>query len=159
MGILKSIGWYWLFCGLGILACGLYTALDNSGWIPHNHDTPVWIQGDWMVGEYRTCLMLTTTPVAGTVQTQELKAALPRLLCGHESGSDSAGTFAEFVEAMPDMNSAKNAVWGGGGWSAFDSYFHVLPVRYNGRINRPDKWFISWRCQRNSESLTCKALD
>jgi hypothetical protein len=30
-----------------------------TGWIPHGHDTPVWIAGDWMVGEYRDCEMRT----------------------------------------------------------------------------------------------------
>lgn len=38
-----------------------YESLDTSGWIKHNRDTPIWIKGDWMIGEYRNCQMLTTT--------------------------------------------------------------------------------------------------
>ena len=40
-----------------------------------------------------------------------------------------------------------------------DHYFHLMPVNYFGQTDRTDKWVISWRCQRNSASLTCKALD
>ena len=36
---------------------GSYHGLDKRGWIPHHHDTPVFIAGDWMVGELRTCEM------------------------------------------------------------------------------------------------------
>lgn len=37
--------------------------------------------------------------------------------------------------------------------------FHVLPVHYFGRLQRTDKWLDDWRCQRNAQSLTCRALD
>ncbi len=40
--------------------------------------------------------------------------------------------------------------------------FHTLPVRYWGRITRPEKrgvGTIRWKCQRSSDGLTCKALD
>ncbi len=40
-----------------------------------------------------------------------------------------------------------------------DHDFHVMPVRYFGHIDRTDKLVISWRCQRLSASLECKALD
>jgi hypothetical protein len=48
--------------GLGIvfflcLAMGAAYELDEAGWIPHHHDTPVFVTGDWMVGELRTCKM------------------------------------------------------------------------------------------------------
>jgi hypothetical protein len=43
--------------------------------------------------------------------------------------------------------------------SELDADFHLMPVRYNGRIDRLDKLVISWRCQRNSDSLTCNALN
>jgi hypothetical protein len=146
--------------GLAILVgliYGAYNWLDQAGWIPHNHDTPVWIAGDWLVGEYRDCGMLTKTQLTGSVRSQEVLAELPRLLCGREW--DNAG-FLEFEDATTGVSEAtKSALWYGGDWSALDGYFHVLPVRYNGRIDRPDSVFDSWRCQRNSESLTCKALN
>ena len=49
----------WVLAAVGLAG---YASLDESGWIVHNHDTPVWVQGDWLVGEYRDCKMLTTTP-------------------------------------------------------------------------------------------------
>ena len=133
-----------------------YQSVERSGYIPHSHDTPVWIQGDWLVGEYRDCGMLTTTPPAGVVLSQTARAELPRLFCGKNWEGEGV---AEFEIAMPDPDSATNALRGRSDWSAFEIYFHVLPVQYFGRIERPDSWFISWRCQRKSDSLTCKALN
>lgn len=138
------------------VAGSIYESLNNAGWITHDHDTPVWIQGDWMAGEYRTCQLLTTTPMAGGVLSQEARAELPRLLCGRDPSESIFGSIVEFQNAVPNVTVAQ---WDRGDWSAFDSYFHVLPVRYNGRIERPDKWYVSWRCQRENASLTCKALN
>ena len=129
---------------------------DEQGWIGHNHDTPVWIKGDWIVGEYRNCGMRTTTPPVGIVLSQEAQAELPRLFCGKNWKGEGV---SEFEIAMPDPAAATNAIFGQGDWSALDSNFHILPVRYHGRIDRPDAVFVSWRCQRLSESLECKAPD
>jgi hypothetical protein len=74
VGVVLAI---WLVGAVGI---GAYTSLDEAGWITHNHDTPVWIAGDWIIGEYRTCQLLTTTPIAGRVRSQEARTELPRLL-------------------------------------------------------------------------------
>lgn len=146
----------WLLCYLGIWAVGLYKSLDNSGWIAHNHDTPVWIQGDWLVGEYRVCGLRTTAPLVGVAMSQAARAGLPRLLCGKSWENEGVG---EFEIAMPDPTGATDALFGKGNWITFDSYFHVLPVRYYGRTDRPESVFVSWRCQRNSASLTCWALN
>jgi hypothetical protein len=35
--------------------------LDEVGWIPHHHDTPVFISGAWMIGEFLTCEMQAVT--------------------------------------------------------------------------------------------------
>ncbi len=35
---------------------GSYDQLDKSGWIEHSVDTPVAISGEWLQGEYRSCL-------------------------------------------------------------------------------------------------------
>jgi hypothetical protein len=147
---------------LGILALVWIVAhvantwLDSIGWVTHDHDTPVWIHGDWMVGEYRDCGMRTTTPFAGIVQSQEARAELPRLFCGKNWADEGV---SEFEIAMPDPGAAVNAVIGKGGWVALDNNFHVLPVLYHGRIDRPDAVFVSWRCQRLSASLECKAVN
>ena len=136
----------WLLCYLGIWAVGLYKSLDNSGWIAHNHDTPVWIQGDWLVGEYRECDMQTTTTVfeGSHYNAEELKT-LPRLFCGR-----AANGFFEWSETKTGTDVS---------WQTISGDFHTLPVSYFGRLERPDKWRVSWRCQRNSNSLTCKALN
>lgn len=161
-GVVKTAGWL-LFAGVAVvIAINSYTDLDNSGWISRNHDTPIWIQGNWLVGEYRDCQMLTTTPPAGIVLSQHAQSELPRLLCG-ENGSDVvAGSLSEFESEMSNLTGAaptSAAIWSGGDWSGMDSYFHVLPVRYNGRIERPDRVYISWHCQRNTSALTCWALN
>jgi hypothetical protein len=82
-----------------------------------------------MVGEYRDCGMLTKTPPAGIVFSEEARAELPRLFCG--KNWDGEG-IVEFQLAMPHYSSATDSVWGRTDWSAFDSYFHTLPVRYYG---------------------------
>jgi hypothetical protein len=46
-------------CILFWIGNAAYQSLNNEGWIPHTHDTPVWIDGDWIIGEYRECEMLT----------------------------------------------------------------------------------------------------
>jgi hypothetical protein len=43
---------------LAILAGGgfiAYTALDNAGWIQHNQIVDLYMKGDWLIGENRTC--------------------------------------------------------------------------------------------------------
>src|ERR1035437_5466914 len=92
-----------------------YLTFDNAGWIPHSHDTPVWVAGDWIVGEYRDCGMRTTTTPVGVTMLQTERAELPRLFCGKNwkgLGED------EFEIAMPDPASATNTLWGRGAWSA-----------------------------------------
>lgn len=128
-----------------------YQSLDNSGWITHDHDTPVWIQGDWLVGEYRKCDM----PVRTT-----------RLFCGGDA--IGGGSIVGFTGSVSDDDAANalNAAMTRNAqtdWTPLEKYFHVLPVRYYGRLIRPERdterAILSWRCQRNSDSLTCKALD
>ncbi len=132
------------------LLYGGHTALDKAGWVAHNHDTPVWIKGDWQVGEYRVCDMFVKSP---------------RLFCGMDNKQGLS--MFQFPENVTDDDLAKalgavtaevtpNAKTD---WSSLEGYFHVLPVKYFGRLERPGKWRITWRCQRNSDSLTCKALD
>lgn len=98
-----------------------------------------------MVGEYRDCDMLTTTIVGkGQHYSSEESENFPRLFC-----AEVAGGFNRYVAFRGDDIS----------WAAVGKDFHILPVKYFGRLERPDKVFISWRCQRNSNSLTCKALN
>lgn len=154
--LVKSVGAFLvigLFTAIGISA---YSSLDDAGWITHNHDTPVWIQGNWMVGEYRTCQLLTTRSweLSPDQLPPRMKAELPRLLCGRGNPDNLSGSLIGFESEVP---AASGLIWGGGDWGTFDSYFHVLPVRYNGRIDRPDELYVSWRCQRQGNSLLSSA--
>lgn len=137
--IILNIGVICLVGGVALVGLlQIYQSLDEAGWISHQHDTPVWIAGDWMVGEYRACEMRTTESVS-----PESRAEFPVLYCGKtETGFAELTGFAEFNDSLES-----------------NRYFHALPVTYYGRINRPDSAFISWRCQRNTGQLTCKALN
>lgn len=146
-----------LFIVAGVYAS--YQALDKAGWVSHDHDTPIWIQGDWLVGEYRDCQMRTKTVPAQRKDLDSLDK-LPRLFCGE----DVNGLFDFQHEIEPPLHDVQAPPEGsmyfiGVTADDLDRNFHVLPVRYFGRIDRTDKWVISWRCRRLSESLECKALD
>ena len=109
----------------------IHQSLDEAGWISHQHDTPVWIAGDWMMGEYRECEMRTTESIS-----PESRAEFPVLYCG------KTGTgFEEFNDS-----------------SESNRYFHSLPITYYGRIENRENPTI-WRCQRNTAQLTCKAIN
>jgi hypothetical protein len=132
---------------------------DRKGWIDHDHDTPVWIQGEWLVGEYRDCQMRTKT-VSKENKNLDSLDKLPRLFCA----ADANGLFDFQRETEPPTHEVETPPLGSMYFvsvtaSELDHNFHVLPVRYSGRIDRKDKWVISWHCQRRSESLECKALD
>lgn len=132
---------------------------DNKGEIEHEHDTPVWIQGDWMVGEYRNCQMRTKTVPPDRKDLDTLDK-LPRLFCGE----DENGLFDfQKVIAPPSSNISAPAPGTmyliGVTAGEYDSDFHILPVSYWGRIDRTDKWVIEWRCQRRNESVECKTTN
>jgi hypothetical protein len=137
-----------------------FNSLTESGWIQHSQETPVWIQGDWLVGEYRECQMRTKTVPPQQKDLDSLEK-LPRLFCA----SDANGLYDfQRVAASdpPPPDAAPKPGWIyyiGVTGTEFDHYFHIMPIHYYGRIDREDKWVISWRCQRASESLTCKALN
>ena len=164
-GILKIVFWVFLAGFSLAIAIMLYESYESHQ--PVDHDTPVWIQGDWLVGEYRVCKMRTKMQPA----YPDTLAKLPRLFCGKD-----ANGVADFQrETYPDLQNAmlpsSDVFVASVTADEFDSLFHVLPVRYFGSTqpspekdfiydyDRTDKWVISWRCQRNSNSLTCKSLD
>ena len=129
-----------------------YRLLDDSGWIEHDHDTPVWIKGKWLASEYRVCQM----PLLRGHQLPDSA----HLICGQADGEGlqygEDACAIHFGSSLTDHEF--HALWAGN-WSDVERHFHILPVHYWGRISRSDRLVLSWRCQRNSESLTCKALD
>jgi hypothetical protein len=50
-------------CGLAIWFIRTFCAeADNGGWITHNQDSTVYMDGDWMEGEYRVCSTIQFNP-------------------------------------------------------------------------------------------------
>jgi len=135
--------------GLGFcvsVAFSLYSELDKAGWISRDHDTPTWIEGDWMVGEYRDCDLLTTTPVVvGSNYSKDELLHLPRLYCGRTEGG-----FFKYAGEFQGTNVS---------WKAVGKSFHTFSVKYWGRLERPTRWKDAWRCKRLGESIECKALN
>ena len=134
---------------VGFLVClayGGYSDLDKYGWIPREHDTPTWIGGDWMVGEYRECDLLTTTPVVeGNTYSKDDLLHLPRLYCGRAEGG-----FFEYAGQREGTDVS---------WDAIGKDFHTFSVKYWGMLERPDRWKDARRCKRLSETIECKALN
>lgn len=123
--------------------------LDNSGWIEHSHDTPIWIGGEWLTGEYRICEM-----------PGYLWGRLPdsaHLLCSSGDPRAIEGIWpAEFRTSLSTEESNQVA---SGSWEGLERHFHILPVKYWGRIDRRDRTGFSWRCQKEASGLECKALN
>lgn len=157
--VLKSAAWVLGIAFLVPVAVSSYGSLDQNGWITHNHITPIWIHGDWMTGEYRDCQMRTRTVPPGRKNLDSLDR-LPRLFC-----ADDANGLFDFQREINRPSHEVSAPPPGSmyliGVTASDlaHNFHLMPVRYNGRIDRTQKWVIDWRCQRLIESLECRALD
>ena len=133
------------------LAVAGYQFADRKDRVMHSHNTPVWVQGDWVVGEYRNCDM----PLGNT-----------RLFCGKSplNGSGVA-TFPESV-SDGDLSAAVVAAYNREtqtDWSPLDRYFKVMPVRFYGRLQRPEHdrlmGTFSWRCQRNTKRLKCEPVE
>lgn len=132
------------FWGLSV-----FRALDDSGWIPHSHDTPVWIGGDWLTGEFRVCEM-----------PGYLWGRLPanaHLLCSSGDPRGVEGVWpAEFRTSLSTEESNQVA---SGSWDGLERHFHVLPIKYWGKIDRKDRLIFPWSCQRQSSGLKCWAIN
>lgn len=135
---------------VGLTVAG-YQFADRKGRVTHYHKTPVWVQGNWMVGESRDC---------------DMPRGVTRLFCS-KSPTNGSG-LAEFPEAVSDGDlwTAVGAAYNRHAqtdWSSLDRYFNVLPVRFHGRIQSPERdrpsEIETWRCQRNTKRLTCEPLD
>jgi len=154
----KSTAWgcgcLFLLIVIGSIAYGVYSYahdwLDEAGWIEHSYDTPVWMEGEWLTGEYRICQM--PGPVWGKLPTYA------HLLCGKGLQNADDGVWpAPFRDGLSDREYA--GVFSIGHWDTVEHYFHVLPVQYWGRIDRSDRTTFSWSCQREENGLVCKALN
>lgn len=121
---LEALPFHGLMLGFYMLGSWLWNGgLDKTGWISHDHNTPVWIQGNGIIGEYRTCQMRTAEPLARKSLlhlSQESLAKLPRLFCG--TGTEGLIDFE--IAKSTDSNdglAAENDDWA----EVSDKYFHV----------------------------------
>ena len=126
-------------------------SLDSAGWLEHSHDTPVWIEGDWLDGEFRVCAMLPGKTISSF-----------RLLCGHSGykyPADSRAWLSDILPAIQTHDPARimDSFWKD--WTSAESIFHVLPVKYWGRIDHRYPEISSWRCQRKSGEMECRAIN
>ena len=98
-----------------------YEKLDETGNISHDADVLVYINGNWMTGEYRGCFGVTDAK----------SGKMLALDC-----AESQGTIG-----------------------------HELPVTFYGEYPTTNAAILSgkqlwlWRCQRKTDSLTCKIPD
>jgi hypothetical protein len=139
-----------------ILAClwlrtghwNTYRLLDGYGWIEHSHDTPIWIGGEWLTGEYRICKM--------PLMPGHSLPSSAHLLCGQRFEQETDSWPVDFIGSVPDHDFYELM---GANWDAVEQHFHVLPVRYWGRINRTGQLMFSWRCQKQASGLVCDAIN
>jgi hypothetical protein len=134
-------------CIVGLLLVGIYIGVIRGAWIPHRLDTLVWIEGDWQVGEYRSCQFLLPTS---------------RLFCGSWDSTRHGGSLSEFISGVSndDFVVAFHAAMTPStetDWASLGKYFHVFPVLFHGRIEKSyrDRVVVSWLCQRKDDVLAC----
>ncbi len=144
-----GMGCLFLLFVVGWLAYGAYGLLDESGWIQHSHDTPVWIEGEWLTSEYRGCKM--PGRAWGELPTYA------HLLCGKGLQNIDDAWPAPFRNGLSPEEYV--GVFSKGHWDTAEHYFHVLPVRYWGKINRLDRDTFSWSCQKQESGLVCYAVN
>ena len=140
---------FWAAFSLQFGEWNTYKLIDDAGWIEDEHDTPIWIQGEWLADEYRVCEM------PGNLWGELPDSA--HLLCGSGDPQAIDGVWpAEFRYSLSIQEAIQiqNGHWGG-----LEHHFHVLPVEYWGRIDRTDRTGFSWRCQKKMSGLECKALN
>jgi hypothetical protein len=106
------LGWAVAIAILWGLTIGTYRIANDAGWIMHDHDTPVWMDGNWLVGEFRYCQMLTTTPRFGGTMPAGIRPDLPRMFCGtHGAGGVVIGhQKADKYDQLPVYSSLISSV-------------------------------------------------
>ena len=114
-------------------------------------DTFEWIQGDWQVGEYRSCQLLLTTS---------------RLFCGTREGAGHGGSVSDFISSVSndDFSVAFHSAITRSAeteWTSLAKYFHVPRINFYGRFQSSDRErvLMSWLCQRGDDALVCKAAN
>jgi hypothetical protein len=82
----------------GAILAGLYEVADKDGWFPHSRTMSVWMPHDWLVGEFKTCVL-----------TGDKKVS-PSLSCG-DQGVSSHDMNVEFRGALDSLEAGKESKW------------------------------------------------
>jgi hypothetical protein len=116
---------------VALIAIHVPNKLDDDGWMAHKQATDMMFNGDWMVGEFRTCDALA------------FKVARPKvdqLQC--ISGEPKAADVSRHSFPITFWGKIKRN----------DVFMGPFPSGYHQK-----KW--SWRCQRQTERAACWALN
>jgi len=123
----------------GVLGYFAINNIDNYGWITHHKDTPTYIDGEWLNGEVRPCVMVDSDALAKKY-----------------GGQESRGTRSD--SQAPPLDCGKVIF----NWPRLFSdtdHMHIMPGAFHGRVERSDQGIYYWRCQRNARGIECWALD
>lgn len=120
-----------LFLFVALIAIRGPDELDNDGWIPHKQVTDVMLNGDWMVGELKTCGALAFNVAAPKVDQLDCISGETRV-------------------SEVSRHSFPVKFWGK--IKRNDVFIGPIPSGYHQK-----NW--SWRCQRQTHRLVCWALN
>jgi hypothetical protein len=115
----------------GAICVGLYDEVDTLGYVSHTQTVDMYMNGDWLQGENRTCI---------GIQGREASDSEPKidtLFCPTDATSDSSHNLSVHF------------------WGKI-SRPEAIPSSYAHQSSTPR---FEWRCTRESDSFTCYALD
>jgi hypothetical protein len=73
------------FCALAffliLLAYGLFSWMDESGWISHREETVISVRSDWLVGESKECWSATLDSDGAALSRKEIGYAMSSISC------------------------------------------------------------------------------
>jgi len=81
----------------GLFAYGCYESADANGWFSHDHTVNVWMTHDWLVGEFKPCVL------GGDVKA-------PTMACGDDYNAVHEMS-VHFRGSMDALESKKESNW------------------------------------------------
>jgi len=124
-----GVGCLVLLFVIGVIGYGAYNALNNSGWVPHTRTVDMYMAGDWLVGENRTCIAFQMAPGGSNNIPQITSIDCP------------VGDYSE------KPHNIQIEFWGR----------TSRPEIMQGAESLEDHF--EWRCTRHLEGFTCWALN
>jgi hypothetical protein len=81
----------------GLFAYGCYESADTNGWFSHDYTVSVWMTHDWLVGEFKPCVL------GGDVKA-------PTMVCGDDYNALHEMN-VQFHGSMDKLESKKESNW------------------------------------------------